>query len=167
MDNREEQRITRRQDTRTNWHASAEMKGPRMLIGDFNADLKDIGTLKDMVEGEGWADLGEAAQRWGGPACEFTCLGYNTHIPTRRDYMMVNQEALRLVRGFRVLHSEPFPVHAVLQVRLTAGEPDHTPFGKREPQSLYDALRVHCAAQPTAKHEEGDDEEKNESEYDQ
>ena len=107
--------------------------------------MRIIATLKGLIEFEGWTDLGGAAARWGGEANEFTCLAHNSNTPTRRDYMLANQDALRLVRGFRVLHAEPFPVHSVLQVRITAGEPDHAPFGKKDSQSLYDALRAHCA----------------------
>jgi hypothetical protein len=121
-------------------------KGPKLLMGDFNADLKDISVLQCMIDFEGWTDLGHEAARWGGEPDEFTCLAYNSNKPTRRDYILANLEALRMIRGFRVLQAEPFPVHSVVQIRVTAGEPDHPPLGKKEPSSLYEALRTYCRA---------------------
>ena len=53
------------------------VKGPQILVGDFNADHKDIAVLQGLIDFEGWTDLGAVASRWGQIPNEFTCVGYN------------------------------------------------------------------------------------------
>ena len=69
-----------------------------------------------MCQTDGWTDIGEKAQTWGGVSAEHTCLGHNAKQPTRNDYIIVNDVGLPLVKGFRVLHHEGFLVHSVLQI---------------------------------------------------
>ena len=63
---------------------------PMGIIGDVNAEIEDIPTAWDLVENEGWKDLGEHAHIWGGRKAEPTCQAPNARTATRRDYMLVN-----------------------------------------------------------------------------
>ena len=81
-------------------------EGPKIIMGDLNANTSDLGYLKMMLAQEEWLDIGQEAGRWGGNSCEHTCIGANAKRTTRRDYMIANAEAAKLIKGFRVLHHE-------------------------------------------------------------
>ena len=92
----------------------AQPKGPKMIAGDLNADPSNLPFLQKVCETDGWTDVGEKTQMWGGQSCEHTCLGHNANQPTRNDYIIVNELCLPLVKGFRVLHKEGLLVHSVV-----------------------------------------------------
>ena len=62
--------------------------GPSCILGDVNADAQDIPELAQLLEYEGWTDLGSVAHMWGREDNEYTC-----HMPgctpTRRDFVFV------------------------------------------------------------------------------
>ena len=81
----------------------AQPKGPKLIAGDLNADPTNLPFLQTMCQVDGWTDVGEKAQMWGGISCEHTCLGHNAKQPTRNDYIIVNEACLPLVKGFQGL----------------------------------------------------------------
>ena len=95
-----------------------------------------------MCQIDGWTDLGAKAHLWGGISCEHTCLGHNAKLPTRNDYIIANDHAFPLVKGFRVMHQEGFLVHSVLQVKIDAGKVVTAYEQPKKPKSIYDLLRT-------------------------
>ena len=92
--------------------------GPAALVTDLNADTDDIADLLILINEHGWQDLGAQAHRWGQPDREPTCLTANSKVPTRRDYIFVNPDLNPLVVNFGVQHSDDFPVHSMLRIRI-------------------------------------------------
>ena len=45
--------------------AKAETQGPTLLMGDVNADPSKLQNLRELVEKEGWIDVGLHADWWG------------------------------------------------------------------------------------------------------
>ena len=45
--------------------AKAETQGPTLLMGDVNADPSKLHNLKELVEKEGWIDVGLHVDWWG------------------------------------------------------------------------------------------------------
>ena len=115
----------------------AQPKGPKLVVGDLNADPGNLPFLQTMCQVDGWTDLGEQAQIWGGTPSEYTCLGHNAKNPTRNDYMIANPDCLPLVKGFRVLHQEGLQVHSVLQVKLEAAQVVTAYQEPKKPKSIY------------------------------
>ena len=114
------------------------------MAGDFNADRANLPLLKTMCQTDGWTDLGEQAQIWGGIPSEHTCLGHNAKDYTRNDYALANSHCLPLVKGVRVLHHEGFQVHSVLQFKLEGSKVVTAYQAPKKPKSLYELLRSKC-----------------------
>ena len=52
----------------------AQPKGPTMIVGDFNIDVKKLQSFADLLPDEHWMDLGANAHLWNQPSNEHTCL---------------------------------------------------------------------------------------------
>ena len=62
-----------------------------MISGDFNADTEDLATLQQMLDEEGWTDVGAQGHRWGARRSEATCWAPNSGLSgTRRDFVITN-----------------------------------------------------------------------------
>ena len=122
----------------------AQPKGPKVIAGDLNADPTNLPHLQDMVNDQGWTDLGAKANLWGGIPEEHTCLGHNAKDSTRNDYALANSHCLPLVKGLRVLHHECFLVHSVLQFKLEGSTVVTAYQAPKKPKSLYELLRNKC-----------------------
>ena len=86
-------------------------------MGDFNGEAEDFSALKDILHNS-WTDVGANAHIYGKPRHEGTCLGPNAAQPTRRDYIIANTQALRMIDDFQVLPQHLFPVHSFLRISL-------------------------------------------------
>ena len=117
-----------------------QVRGPKAIVGDINADLPDIPVLGDLIQNHGWIDLGHHASLWGGLDDEFTCLAHISRVRTRRDYILVSPEMFSLIDQFQVVHHDWFPVHSMLHIRFVSRPViDRILFNPR-PRSLYDAF---------------------------
>ena len=94
---------------------------PTALACDLNAEPKDIAAIMDLLK-EGWTDLGEKAQWWGGLAEQPTCQATNSTHLTRRDFIFVNPTLLPHIRGFNIHWTDEYPVHAEVQVQIDTGK---------------------------------------------
>ena len=73
----------------------------QLLVGDFNADIEKLSSLKQLFD-RGWVDLGAKAHIWGKVAEEYTCLTANSKKGTRRDFIMVSPELFPHIKEFQV-----------------------------------------------------------------
>ena len=95
-------------------------EGPQIIIGDMNAEPRDLLAAKQFLE-KGWSDLGAMASTWGGEDCQPTCSGNGAAKATRRDIALASPGALHLVKHFRIVSDKRFPVHATLRLALKTG----------------------------------------------
>ena len=110
---------------------------PIMISGDVNADTNDIETLQEMLNAEGWTDVGAHGHRWGARKNEPTCWAPNSGLSgTRRDYIIVNAMLLPFVMGFGVCPLDEMPTHAMLQVLLRKPADDYATTRAIKPGSL-------------------------------
>ena len=84
-------------------------RGPKTIVGDFNAELEDIPAPHALVQHEGWIDVGASAAIWGASSNEYTCISPNSRTPTRRDYILVNPEMLPFYRALPGRASRSLP----------------------------------------------------------
>ena len=99
-----------------------------MISGDINADTEDIPTLLDMLQSEGWTDLGAHGHRWGARNAEPTCWAPNSGLAgARMDFVFVNMQLLPFVVGFGVCPLDELPTHATLQVLRRKPADDYAP----------------------------------------
>ena len=111
---------------------------PTMISGDINADTDDLETLTDMIQTDGWTDVGAHGYRWNARTCEPTCWAPNGSIAgTRRDFIFVNVSLLPFVRGFGVCPLDELPTHAVLQILLAKPLDDYHTTRAIKPASLH------------------------------
>ena len=92
--------------------------GPRLLVGDLNAEPEDLVQLMHMTTEEHWVDIGKHADKWGKQPEQNTCKAPNATDATRRDFIFANNEALALIKDFQVIDDQLFPVHATLRLIL-------------------------------------------------
>eukprot|EP00973_Karenia_brevis_P061011 8483536-Karenia_brevis.AAC.1 len=91
--------------------------GPKVLLGDLNADVGDLPTLQGQVDCGKLFDLGQHAQLFGGQAFAPICFPPNSGTPSRRDYVFVTPDLIPFVHAFQVLDID-VPVHKHLSVHL-------------------------------------------------
>ena len=118
--------------------------GPRCIVGDINGDMCNFRALQDLLDYEGWTELGQKANIWRGTPNQHTCIAPGTSAPTRRDYVLVNTEALQLVTGFEVLHQQHFLVHSFLQVTFTPPKHDRKTVKEVKPNTMTQCLEDYC-----------------------
>ena len=94
---------------------------PKILCGDINATAAQLPALRQLFS-EGWTDLGEHADWWGGTPGENTCHTHAKAKPTRIDGIVANTWMLPLIQGVRVFKDEHIPTHAVFEMSLSKQE---------------------------------------------
>ena len=120
---------------------SAVWGDPMCIVGDINADLESIPTAWDLILNEGWKDLGEHAQIWGGEKCQPTCQAPNSGTPTRRDYIITNPVMFQKVRKFEVKYSDKYSVHQPIEAEIEVGNMGVQKRMLRRPASAYQMLQ--------------------------
>ena len=110
------------------------------IIGDLNADLEDIPMALDLVENEGWKDMGANAENWGGVKDEPTCMAPNSKKATRRDYILVNQKMFQNVQAFQVEHTDSFATHQPIMAKVRMGDLSITKKVIEKPSGAYKPL---------------------------
>eukprot|EP00973_Karenia_brevis_P039915 5509768-Karenia_brevis.AAC.1 len=82
--------------------------GPRMILGDLNADLDDLPAIKSVIDDATYVDLGaqiHLSSNINAP----TCFPPNHHQPTRRDYAIISSDFLPFVKAFHVHPPDEIP----------------------------------------------------------
>ena len=87
------------------------------IVGDFNADLADLPAASDLVQRQGWIDLGDHPAWEAGPRPANTCFVAHSE-GTRRDFVLVDPYLLPFLGGFSVSQEDTFPVHRPVQVAV-------------------------------------------------
>lgn len=85
---------------------------PNMLLGDLNAVLQRLPEIAELWLHHGWVDEAKDA---GG-----TCITSNSHIMTRRDYMLACPLAHQLVVQTKISYTNTFATHNIVQARIRA-----------------------------------------------
>ena len=93
--------------------------GPKVIAGDLNADADDLEVLQRLINEEGWTDVGAHASRWGGIDSQPTCFMAGASQPTRRDFILVDDHALPLLRSCCTHTLAAIPTHVPLRITLT------------------------------------------------
>ena len=132
----------------------AQPPGPALIVGDFNADMSSLASMSGALERGVLLDVGYHANRWGQPAAEPTCRAPGAAQPTRRDYVIANPDAFRLIAGFSLDNQSELDVHSILQLKLHIPDPMVTITTIRRPKPLTDLIR----AQLRQRRREGEDE---------
>ena len=91
---------------------------PILMLGDFNGNPHNFPALTAIIRDHYWTDLGAVAERWGMLKNQGTCIAPSATQATRRDYIIANPEALKLIVDFNIDHCDVLPVHQVIQIKL-------------------------------------------------
>ena len=94
-------------------------EGPKMLVGDLNADPSDLPTLQTHLDAGSYLDLGAQAHIYDQPSLQPTCYPPNHIHPSRRDFVIVSGSLFPFVKAFQVHELQEIPVHASLRVRFS------------------------------------------------
>ncbi len=121
-----------------------QLVGPKMIAGDVNGDGEIFESLADMIQNEGWTDLGAKADILpaGGIAMQPTCHANAGAKETRRDYIFANEYLFPAVDGFRVQVSDDFPTHKPVQVRIATDTLITIQRKLRKPDSAAEAVQL-------------------------
>ena len=118
--------------------------GPTFIVGDLNGDPSDFKHLVDMLNNDGWLDVGANAHLWGQPQSVPTCTAPNTTTATRRDYVFANPDAVQMIAGFNVQEQVDFPVHKFLRVTLAPSLADQFVNKDIRPANLSRIFNKYC-----------------------
>eukprot|EP00973_Karenia_brevis_P018422 2526579-Karenia_brevis.AAC.1 len=75
--------------------------GPRIILGDVNADPDDLEILHSNLNEGASIDVGAHAQIFDQPALQPTCYPPNNVAPTRRDFVFVSADFFPFVTLFQ------------------------------------------------------------------
>ena len=117
---------------------------PVLVVGDLNGDPNDFKTLSDMLDHEGWTDIGAQAHIWNQPRNHPTCRAPNSETATRRDYVFANGLALQLITDFKVEEQLDFPVHSFLKLTLSPGSAEQFINKDIRPKNLTQHFEAYC-----------------------
>lgn len=87
-------------------------------MGDVNMPTDAMGFCKDLMDDEGWLDVGGNARTWGAKENEHACMTAAAKKPSRIGIMLASPIAIPLTRDFRVCHDDGLPAHSTLQVKI-------------------------------------------------
>ena len=108
-------------------------------MGDFNGDIDDFPVLANVINDEGWHDLGAIANQWGQPQNAPTCLP-NGGNPSRRDYIIADVFAIGLVEKIRGCTTVDIGNHGILQVAVRLGALANQTTSQKCPKQLAQAF---------------------------
>ena len=112
--------------------AKLQPAGPKMIVGDFNATVDRLPSLKEASLQGDFLDVGSIASSFKGVDNDTTCRATHLATPTRRDFVFANDEAKDLIDKFEVDHDAQIPVHDILTVT----------FKDKAPTQKYNAVRL-------------------------
>ena len=75
---------------------------PQLILGDLNAEPKDLATFSKHPSAKKWIDLGTVADKWGGILEAPTSRAQEHGEPYRRGIVLANENGINLVRDFEV-----------------------------------------------------------------
>ena len=115
-------------------------KGPKLIVGDFNASISTLSPLAHAIEQGVLYDIGANASKYGGMDCEDTCKANYKSKDTRRDYAIANRECERLITNFQVDRGAHTHTHAILEMELQ-NVPNDKPVVTCKPPKLSKTLQ--------------------------
>ena len=87
---------------------------PTLIVGDINVDPKKLQNLVELVEEEGWIDVGLHADWWGSKPAEITCESRPGVKASRIDVIFASPEAVLYIREVWVKKNPMIPTHAAV-----------------------------------------------------
>ena len=93
------------------------------IVGDLNADTSDLPAVTELLQSQGWADLGTYPKWLAGCPPTPTCF-VASHAGTRRDFILADAYLMTMPLAFEVTEEDTFPVHK--PVRMDIGH-QHQP----------------------------------------
>lgn len=75
---------------------------PTIIMGEFNEALYKLESIKELIKGEGWTDVGACASRWGRGDDAPTCWSSEHAKPSRIDGVVCNIAILPPITSFDV-----------------------------------------------------------------
>ena len=79
-----------------------------IIMGDINANPESLHNIKELVDEEGWIDVGLHADWWGGNPEETTCESRPGAKPSRIDVIIASPEAALYIREVWVRKTQPY-----------------------------------------------------------
>lgn len=102
---------------------STQLQGPKIILGDLNADTARLPTLQWMLQSCHWTDIGAEGRIYGKAKILETCKISAAAKATRIDYAIANDEAIAIITGYEVDYLAPFPSHFPIRLQLHSGPP--------------------------------------------
>jgi hypothetical protein len=118
---------------------------PAMIVGDFNSTIKRLPVLNNVIASGMLVDIGATASRYGSIDCDYTCIANSSAQATRRDFVIANRRAEKLIDSFHVDHSTGLSVHAGLCIRFKADPPTDVYTAIDLPKTICDIFKQKCA----------------------
>ena len=98
------------------------VKGPAVIMGDFNCLVSSLPVLRAAAASGTWFDVADIPSLRTELTLQGTCLAPNAVEHSRRDFIIVNRDALPLVQDFRVITDADYATHR--PVSVTFAKPD-------------------------------------------
>ena len=108
---------------------NAKPRGPKFILGDFNATPDRLHALRDAIEDQTLFDIGADSMKYGTPNCMPTCQANSKSNKTRRDFIFANYLGKDCVTNFQVCQTQ-IPTHDIL--RLCIDNQNKNPKPQRE-----------------------------------
>ena len=122
--------------------AELQDSGPVLLVGDLNASIGNIPSVKNVIDEGTYTDIGAIASKFGRMECENTCRATPLCKATRKDYVIANQSALAIIKDFKVEHDTGLPTHSLLKVTFTKEVPRHKYDAVQMPDTIDHYLKI-------------------------
>ena len=71
---------------------------PTLIVGDVNANPEKLQNIRDLIEEEGWIDVGLHADWWGSIPAETTCEANSKAKQSRIDVILASPEAALYIK---------------------------------------------------------------------
>ena len=120
--------------------------GPKLIVGDFNCSISNIPHISQEVAAGKLFDIGAIASTYGGTDCQNTCKAYNALDASRKDFVLANPAAERIIDKFEVLDSTGVSVHSVINVTFKGDVPIRKFSKIMLPKPIADFFKEKCLA---------------------
>ena len=92
---------------------------PTLIVGDVKTDPSKLKNLRDLVDKEGWIDIGLNADWWGSTPAEDTCESKAGARTSRIDVIFASPEAVLYIQRVWVKKNMAIPTHAAVGVEIS------------------------------------------------
>ena len=87
------------------------------IVGDLNADTCDLPAVTELLQTQGWTDLGACPKWLAGRPPAPTCFVAD-HAGTRRDFILADARLMTMPLAFEVAEEDTFPVHKPVRMDI-------------------------------------------------